>query len=65
MVMASYGAALWAMTKAPIGAVAALRETSVLFAALIATAFLGERFGPARVWATITIFAGLICMHLV
>ena len=33
--VAAYGIVLWAMTRAPVAAVAALRETSVLFAALI------------------------------
>lgn len=64
MVMASYGAALWAMTHAPIGAVAALRETSVLFGAAIGAAFMGERFSPLRVLATVAIFGGLGCMRL-
>ncbi len=64
MVMASYGTALWAMTRAPIGAVAALRETSVLFGTLIAVAFMGERFNPTRLLATLTIFAGLVAMRL-
>ena len=64
MVMASYGAALWAMTKAPIGAVAALRETSVLFGAAIATLIMGERFSFARVIATVAIFGGLACLRL-
>ncbi|MGE0768642.1 MAG: EamA family transporter [Hyphomicrobiaceae bacterium] len=64
LVMASYGAALWAMTKAPIGAVAALRETSVLFGAAIATLVMGERFSFARVLATGAIFGGLACLRL-
>lgn len=55
----SYGAALWAMTKAPIGLVGAIRETSVLFAALIATVALKERFGPARWVAAVMIVTGL------
>src|SRR4051794_26597023 len=42
----SYGIALWAMTRAPVASVAALRETSVLFAALLATWHLHERFTP-------------------
>jgi drug/metabolite transporter (DMT)-like permease len=33
--LVSYGIALWAMTRAPVATVAALRETSVLFAALL------------------------------
>src|SRR6185369_9870211 len=41
----SYGIALWAMTHAPVAAVAALRETSVLFAALIGARWLREGFG--------------------
>jgi phosphonate utilization associated putative membrane protein len=35
--LGSYGIALWAMTRAPVAVVAALRETSVLFAALLGT----------------------------
>ncbi|MGD9804236.1 MAG: EamA family transporter [Hyphomicrobiaceae bacterium] len=64
MVMTSYGVVLWAMTKAPIGAVAALRETSVLFGAAIATLIMGERFSLARVLATVAIFGGLACLRL-
>lgn len=56
----AYAIALWAMTVAPIGAVAAVRESSVLFAAAIGAIFLGERFGPAR-WAA----AGLVLLGLV
>ena len=44
----AYGIVLWAMTRAPVAAVAALRETSVLFAALIGTWFLKEGFTIAR-----------------
>ena len=43
--VAAYGIVLWAMTRAPVAAVAALRETSVLFAALIGTVLLKEGFG--------------------
>lgn len=64
MIMASYGIALWAMTKAPIGAVAALRETSVLFGTIIAALFLGERFGHARWIAAVIICASLILIRL-
>lgn len=62
-VMASYGAALWAMTYASIGAVAALRETSVLFGTVIAAVFMREQFGPVRVIATAAIVAGLMCIR--
>ena len=45
--LGAYGIVLWAMTRAPIAAVAALRETSVLFAALIGALWLKEGFGLA------------------
>ncbi len=41
--MGSYGLALWAMTRAPLAVVAALRETSILFGALIAFVLLKRR----------------------
>ena len=55
----AYAIALWAMTIAPIGAVAAVRENSVLFAAALGAIFLGERFGPARWVAAALVVAGL------
>jgi drug/metabolite transporter (DMT)-like permease len=60
----SYSIALWAMTLAPIAIVAALRETSVLFGALIAVAFLGEPLRAARIVAALTIVAGLVLLRL-
>ena len=60
----SYGTALWAMTMAPIGLVGAVRETSVLFATLIAAIVLKERFGPARWAAAATIVVGLMFIRL-
>lgn len=64
MVTLSYGTALWAMTKAPIAMVAALRETSVLFAALIGAVLLGERFGPIKAIAALLILTGLLLLRL-
>ena len=60
----SYGIALWAMTRAPIGLVGALRETSVLFATLIAAVLLKERFGIARWVSASLIVAGLALIQL-
>lgn len=54
--LGSYGIVLWAMTVAPIGLVAALRETSIVFGTLIAAAFLRERVSPPR-WAAIALIA--------
>ena len=54
----SYWIAIWAMTRAPIPLVAALRETSIAFGALIAVIFLGERVTPVRIAATLAILSG-------
>ena len=61
---ASYGIALWAMTVAPIAVVAALRETSVLFGALIAVVVLREPLRAARVLAAVLIVAGLVMIKV-
>ena len=62
--LGSYGIALWAMTRAPVASVAALRETSVLFAALIGAWHLHERFTPRRVLGTAAILAGVAALRL-
>jgi phosphonate utilization associated putative membrane protein len=60
----SYGIALWAMTRAPVASVAALRESSVLFAALLATWHLHERFTARRALGTVAILAGVGALRL-
>jgi phosphonate utilization associated putative membrane protein len=60
----SYGIALWAMTRAPVAVVAALRETSVLFAALLGTLFLREAFGWQRALGTLVIVGGVMVLRL-
>jgi drug/metabolite transporter (DMT)-like permease len=60
----SYGIAIWAMTVAPIAIVAALRETSVLFGALIAVVFLKEPLRASRIVAALMIVAGLALIRL-
>jgi drug/metabolite transporter (DMT)-like permease len=62
--LAAYGIVLWAMTRAPIAAVAALRETSVLFAALIGSLVLKERFGWRRFAGAATVVAGIFALKL-
>ncbi|WP_395407738.1 EamA family transporter [Pseudoduganella sp. UC29_106] len=61
--LASYGLALWAMTAAPVAAVAALRETAILFAAAIAALFLREKIGAKRGVAISLIAAGAALMR--
>jgi len=60
----AYAISLWAMTRAPIGLVAALRETSVLFAAGIGVVFLGERLSRARIAAAVLVVLGLVLIRL-
>ncbi len=60
----SYGIALWAMTLAPVAAVAALRETSILFAALISIFVLKEAPSWHRMGAIVLLTLGAIAIRL-
>lgn len=62
--LGSYGIALWAMTRAPVATVAALRETSVLFAALLGSWFLKEAFTTRRAVGTGVILAGVMALRM-
>ena len=62
--LGSYGIALWAMTRAPVATIAALRETSVLFAALLGVWFLKEIFTLRRIVGTCAIVAGVMALRL-
>jgi len=64
MTVGSYGVALWAMTQAPVAMVAALRETSILFATAIALLVLRERAGPLRLAGAGLIACGAVAMRL-
>jgi drug/metabolite transporter (DMT)-like permease len=64
MSFGSYWIAIWAFTKAPIALVAALRETSVLFAILIGIVLLKEKAGPARILAAFLITSGVALIRL-
>ena len=59
-----YGIAIWALSLGAMAHVAAIRETSVLFATLMGTFLLGERFGPRRVVAAALLVIGLLTMNL-
>ncbi|MGE4458365.1 EamA family transporter [Stenotrophomonas sp. Y-13] len=61
---ASYGIALWAMTQAPVAVVAALRETSILFALLISARVLKEHIDRRRLSAAALIVAGVVLLRL-
>jgi drug/metabolite transporter (DMT)-like permease len=64
LALGSYSIAIWAMTVAPIAAVAALRESSVLFAAVIAVIFLKEPLQWPRVVLAAAILASLILIRV-
>lgn len=61
---AAYWTAIWAMTVAPIALVAALRETSVLFAAVIGIVFLREPIMANRIVAAVLVVAGMMLVRL-
>ncbi len=60
----AYGVVLWAQTRAPLAEVAAIRETSVVFGALIGLVALGEDFGKRRVAAAVVIATGIVLISM-
>ena len=61
--LVAYGLAVWALTLAPMAAVSALRETSVLFAAIIGVKLLGEPLGTRRIVAAALVTAGIVMIE--
>jgi drug/metabolite transporter (DMT)-like permease len=62
--VAVYSTTLWAMTLAPVAVVAALRETSILFAVAISAFVLKERVGPRRAVLACAIAGGAMVLRL-
>jgi len=62
--LGAYGIVLFAMTRAPVAAVAALRETSVLFAAVIGALWLKEGFGAMRLAGAASVAVGIAALKL-
>jgi drug/metabolite transporter (DMT)-like permease len=62
--LAAYGIVIWALQAGAMGAVSALRETSVVFAVLIGRLFLRESVSPGRWLACLTVTAGTVCLGL-
>lgn len=58
----AYGLVVAAFALGPVGPVAALRETSVVFAALIGWLFLDEKMTQRRLIACIAVAFGAICL---
>ncbi|MEV6107762.1 DMT family transporter [Streptomyces sp. NPDC051940] len=59
MSSAAYGLVLWAQTRAPLGPVAALRESSIIVGAAIGALFFKERFGAPRIAAAVLMVLGI------
>jgi drug/metabolite transporter (DMT)-like permease len=58
----AYGVIIAAFALGPAGPITALRETSVVFAALIGWLFLGETLTPRRILACTVVVLGAICL---
>ncbi|MDX8513729.1 DMT family transporter [Mesorhizobium captivum] len=62
LALLAYGAVVAAFALGPAGPIAALRETSVVFAAFIGRFFLGEALTPRRIGACAVVALGAICL---
>lgn len=62
--LGAYGLVLWAFAQAPVALVAALRETSIVFALLLGAVFLKERLTRTKLIAVVLIAAGAVCLKL-
>ena len=62
--IAAYGIVIWALQSGAMGAVSALRETSVVFAVLIGRVFLRETVNAKRWLACMIVAAGAVCLGL-
>lgn len=60
----AYGIVIWAMQYNAMGVVSALRETSVVYAAIIGRLFLQERLTLRRILSCSAIAAGAACLAL-
>ncbi|MEU3020596.1 DMT family transporter [Nocardiopsis sp. NPDC007018] len=60
----AYGLVLWAQLSGAVAGIAALRETSIVFAALIGLVFFKERVGPVRIAASAVVVTGVLLLTL-
>ena len=59
----AYGLVLWAQTRGALAPIAALRETSVIFGAIIGTLIFREPFGRSRIAATVLVATGIVLLN--
>jgi drug/metabolite transporter (DMT)-like permease len=64
LALLAYGLVLWAQTKGALAPIAALRETSVIFGAVIGTVVFREPFGRWRITATVLVAAGVLLLNV-
>jgi drug/metabolite transporter (DMT)-like permease len=62
--LTAYGLVVWAQSRGNLATVAALRETSIVIAALIATVVFRERLGRLRLTAALTVLGGIAVLEL-
>ncbi|MFF2043076.1 EamA family transporter [Kitasatospora sp. NPDC058170] len=62
--LTAYGLVVWAQSRGSLATVAALRETSIVIAALIATVVFRERLGRLRMAASAAVLAGIAVLEL-
>ncbi|MER7756181.1 DMT family transporter [Kitasatospora sp. NPDC097643] len=62
--LTAYGLVVWAQSRGSLATIAALRETSIVIAALIATVVFRERLGRLRLTASVTVLAGIAVLEL-
>ena len=60
----AYGLVLWAQTRGALATVAALRESSIVVAAVIGSVFFHEKFGWVRIVAAVCVTAGIAVLYL-
>ncbi|MBP0452852.1 EamA family transporter [Kitasatospora sp. RG8] len=62
--LTAYGLVVWAQSRGNLATIAALRETSIVIAAVIATVVFRERLGRLRMTASATVLAGIVVLEL-
>jgi drug/metabolite transporter (DMT)-like permease len=62
---AAYGLVIFALSLGAMAVVSSLRETSVIFAAIIGAVFLREPFGAARIRAALLVALGVILIRII
>jgi drug/metabolite transporter (DMT)-like permease len=60
----AYGLVLWAQTRGALAPIAALRETSIIFGAIIGTLVFREPFGRTRIAATVLVVSGIVLLNV-